>query len=158
MSDIPSARQFIQLEAAQFRSAVSENLVQSIGASANYLTDTTDILNAAIKTKLTSVQELTGTNSSFTSIVYTAPSDVAFVLVQGFLNNPSTVNTAFIQYVDASANRWVFVHAPIAAGPPRLVSGSMIINANRQIEVSIGPTSTFWAVNIYEFKEQTLPT
>ena len=39
MSDIPSAAVRIQTEQAQFRSAVSESLIQGVGASVNYLLD-----------------------------------------------------------------------------------------------------------------------
>lgn len=37
MSDIPSARNFLQIESARFRSAVSENLLQTMGGLANFL-------------------------------------------------------------------------------------------------------------------------
>lgn len=39
MSDIPSSAVRIQTEQAQFRSAVSESLMQGVGASVNYLLD-----------------------------------------------------------------------------------------------------------------------
>lgn len=42
MSDIPSAKQYIQIEGSQLRAPVSESLAQTIGSSVNYLIDTTD--------------------------------------------------------------------------------------------------------------------
>lgn len=50
MSDIPSARAYIQTEACRFRSAVSESLAQDMGASINYLIDERDLLQAQINT------------------------------------------------------------------------------------------------------------
>ena len=50
MSNIPSARAYIQTEACRFRSAVSESLVQDIGASVNYLIDERDSLQSQINT------------------------------------------------------------------------------------------------------------
>ncbi len=73
MSDIPSVNTKIQIEATQSREAVSESLLQTIGASVNYCLD--NILALYAK----NLKTLSFTSST----TWTVPSDVSFVMIMG---------------------------------------------------------------------------
>lgn len=55
MSDITSAKKNIQIEGARYGSAVSESLIQTLGASINYLNGFIDTTLTGIQTNITNI-------------------------------------------------------------------------------------------------------
>lgn len=68
---VPSARKYIYLEGAQFRSAVSEELVQRLGGSINWLNDNLKPLNYAYSASCGFVSTAFPTETQITNLSVT---------------------------------------------------------------------------------------